>query len=391
MRAFYKILHLLTKNPKMNNIQVLFWIFDSVVLKFIKKPKKSDAKKVLLVFTHALGDIVMFMGSIKYLKEIFDGYEISILCNEQYAELVEDQFDNVIAVDFQRTSLDPLFRIKYFKTLREYYYEYSIDPMETPTYSPNLFASHAVVANNKIGIESDKKDVGKLIKIYRNSIYTRLIHVSSLEHRVKNFSDFFSAIADKRFEPHITKLPTYQDSKLPEKYFIVYPSASIPLKRWPVEQYAEIANRVYENYELPLVCCGTVLDRETVDEFIKLLIPGIKIIDLVEKTSVKEFINVIGNANIVITNDTSVYHIALATRRKTCIVTGEYTYDSFADYYAVDLHDELRLEIVSGNMDCRNCFGGCSKKINRAYPCLECVETDNVWNLVKQLMNDECE
>lgn len=34
--------------------------------------------------------------------------------------------------------------------------------------------------------------------------------------------------------------------QLPEKYFIVFPSASLPVKQWPIERFAEITRRIYK-------------------------------------------------------------------------------------------------------------------------------------------------
>lgn len=388
MKVFYKILQVLTKNPKMNNIQVLFWLFDTCVLKFIRTPNKDEKKRVLVIYTHALGDLVMFLGNVEYLKEIFSGYEITILCNSQYEELAREYFDKIIAIDFQKTSLNLLYRIAYLKIIRSYYYEYALDPIETTTYAPNLFAAHAIVSTNKIGIDIDKKSISNLIDKMREKTYTDLVSVSSYDHRIKNFSDFFSVIYRKKLTPIITRLTAKKVEELPENYCIIFPSASMEVKRWSVERFALIANRICKEYKLPIVCCGTSLDKDVVEEFMKMLSYDVHVIDMVGETSVVELINLVGNASLVVTNDTSIYHVALATRRKTCIVAGEYTYDSFLDYSKVDLNNELSLEIASGNMSCRNCIGNCSKKINHSYPCLDIVSTDTVWNCVRRLLSD---
>ena len=71
-RIFYKILQILMKIPVLQNIRMLFFFYDSVVAKFIKKPEKDSSKKrVLVVFPFALGDCILFLGAIENMQKIY--------------------------------------------------------------------------------------------------------------------------------------------------------------------------------------------------------------------------------------------------------------------------------------------------------------------------------
>ena len=42
---FYKILQLLMKIPVLQNIRILFFFYDNIVSRFVKKPGKDSSKK----------------------------------------------------------------------------------------------------------------------------------------------------------------------------------------------------------------------------------------------------------------------------------------------------------------------------------------------------------
>lgn len=70
--------------------------------------------------------------------------------------------------------------------------------------------------------------------------------------------------------------------QLPEKYFIVFPSASLPVKQWPIERFAEITRRIYKKTGWTLVVCGTKRDAGTIDTFLN-EIPEIPVCNMVQK------------------------------------------------------------------------------------------------------------
>ena len=101
-------------------------------------------------------------------------------------------------------------------------------------------------------------------------------------------------LGNLNIKPKFVNLPSEPlKEKIDEDYFIVYPSASTEYKRWPVERFAEITKRIYERTKIPLVVCGTNVDRQTNDELINLIKDDVKYIDMTGKTSILEYIDLI--------------------------------------------------------------------------------------------------
>lgn len=438
MNLFNKILQLMMKIPVLQNIRLLFYFYDSIILLFTKNPKKAKVcegknvgdgrKKILLVFPFALGDCVMFLGAAKYIREIYpsDSHEITVACQGAYKGLFGAAFDRVLPFNFTKCSVSPSERAKMLKGLRSTYYDVAIDPIGAHECTPNVYAMNAVCADEKIGVmaASDKKR--QCPEFLRKKAYTDLIEISEKNiHKNRYYAIVFSRLqqyikknvsskqqaggeqlinseqqtgreesinSEQMFKPALADLSAHIASgaelDLPKRYFIVYPSASIPVKQWPVERYARAAKLIYEKLSCPLLLCGTAADKEATDELKSQLEGQLPIVDMLGKTNVPQFISVIGQAQLVLTNDTSVYHIAVATGRKTCVVSGGYVYDTFLNYVNQGYEEgiENRVKIAAHTSECMNCDNNCKFKVEKTYPCVEEVSVEEVLGKLEELL-----
>ena len=128
---FFKIWQLLLKVPILQYIRVIFYVFDSIALPFIRRPVREEGRKrVLIVFPLSLGDAVMMLGAVETLRKELssDEYEISVICHKPYAELFEPYVDCVIPTDIRRASVSPKTRVEFLGACRKQYYDLVLDP-----------------------------------------------------------------------------------------------------------------------------------------------------------------------------------------------------------------------------------------------------------------------
>lgn len=394
MSLFNRILQLMMKIPALQNIRLAFYFFDAAALKFIKKPKKSGGKKkVLIVFPFALGDCVMFLSSAGCIRDMYpaDEWEVVAACNGPYAELFKTAFDRVITCNFTKASVAPGDRLKMLKIMRSEYFDVAIDPIGANVCSPNVYATNAVCAGEKIGVllRQDKKL--QCPAWLRRKAYDKILTMPEKDmHKIRHYYKVFEMLSGRKYEPRVASLPVGNTVELPEKFFIVYPSASIPVKQWPVDRYAAVTRKIYEKLGCPLVICGTGLDKEISEQLIGML-PDIPVVNIIGKTSVMQFVEVIGRAQLVLTNDTSVYHIAVATGRRTCVVSGGYVYDTFLDYLSNGYGEyvESHTRVVAHRSECMNCDNSCIHKVDVTYPCVEENTAEEVQQAVLELIDME--
>lgn len=392
-QIFYRILQLLLSNPYLQNIRILFYFYDEFILRWILKPSSANERKkqILVVFSAALGDCVMFLRSLPYLQTLYppEHFAVTVICQKEYKELLENYFDYVLAVDYRKASVNPFYRIKLYKILREKYYDTALDPIGSEECSPNVFTMNAVCAGEKIGIISSSNKKRQCPDWMQKKIYTKILYnpVCNL-HKVKFYTFFWEKLGAAKCEVPM-RLFAYQfTKKLPERYFMVFPSASTKVKMWPVDRFVEITKRIYREIKIPLVLCGTKSDSPIVNEFIELLHGEVPYFNFLEQTSVKELIGIIGNAELVLTNDTSAYHIAVMQKRKVCVVTGGYVYDLFINY-PCNSYDGSQPLIVCKKPSCMNCSNQCVYKVKGAYPCVENNTVEEVWEAVQTLIGSK--
>ena len=147
-----------------------------------------------------------------------------------------------------------------------------------------------------------------------------------------------------------------------------------------------MAERIYNKTGLTLVVCGTKHDESTVQEFLK-YIPGVPVVNVIGKTNIMEFMTVIGRAKLILTNDTSAYHIGVAKQVDTVLVCGGYTYDRYAHYqYAWEGYKDPVL--VSEDMPCFNCDNHCIYDNMGIFPCIGNISVDKVWKAVEKVIDE---
>ena len=394
MNLFFQIVQLLIKFPGLQKIRLIFYFFDSLILFFIKRPKKNinaRKEKIIIFFTHGLGDCAMFCSAIDYIKESFpeDKYELTLSCNSKYKDLFKNKIKKILSVDYQKTSINPLYRIKFLKKMREEYYDIAIDPFSCDECFPNVFAMNAICADKKIGALITQRKKYQCPKWLRNKIYDEIIFIKEFNlHKNKHYAKFFSELTHKNIKPVLQKIPYEKTLQLPQKYIVVYPSASIDAKRWPIERFAEITRKIVSKTACSVVCLGTKNDEDITLEFINKIRSFANVENLLEKTSVMQLVEVLGRAAFVLTNDTSIFHLAVGTETKVCVVSGGYAYSTFLNYSSNDYGKQIesRIKIIAHKSECMDCNNFCNKKFKKCYPCVDEVTVDEVWNEVMSLM-----
>jgi len=392
---FFKIFGLMMKWPVIQNIRILFYLIDSFILFFLKKPQKVSEKKkrVLIVFPFSLGDCIMFCGTAKYYRQLFseEQYELSVACRREYAELLSPYFDRVLALDYIKATVNLVERIRLLQAIRQRYYEEVFDPVTCAICSPNIFTVNAAVAGKKTGIyEGIGKRRDQCPDWLRNRIYTEIVHMREQGlHRVKYYGEVLKLFGLKNCTVSLAKFPTVPlKLSLPGRYYIVYPSASIRAKMWPVERYAYIVKKIYESCKLPAVLCGTQHDRE-VNEELKRQVPGVPVIDVISRTSARELVELVGRAIFVLTNDTGLYHIAMAQNVPTFIVGGGYVYDTFLNYH-YEQEGYRQPYLICKERECFNCFEYCRFFEGVTYPCLADVTEEYAWGKIYPALREIC-
>ena len=395
-----KLYALCQRLPFLRYLKVILYFTDFFLLIFIKKPKYKEEKKkkVFIMFNYAFGDGVIWLNSAKELRNIYtkDKYEITLICQKGINSLYENEniFDKVLSYNLTKATFDIKTRFNLYKLLRKEYYDIVIDPIGVYECTTNVFMSRALCAKKKITIlDETMKD--RMCPLWMsNKIYDEIAKVTKPNLSLIDFYyEMIRYLGNSKTETKYYPLSDVKLSiKLPKEFVIFFPSASTQLKRWPIKRYAEVAHRFYNKTKLPIVLCGTKDDLNSLNEF-KEMIKDIPSVDIIGKTSLLEFIQVVKKASYVITNDTSTYHIAVVNQIPVAIITGGYTYDRYVTYNFKNSNKYKKPYVIVKKMKCFNCDNKC-KKLNgndTTWPCLNAITTEDAWKVINKMIEDNKE
>lgn len=395
-----KLYALCQRLPFLRYLKVILYFTDFFLLIFIKKPKykSGEKKKVFVMFNYAFGDGVIWLNSAKELRNIYpkDKYEITLICQKGIHTLYENEkiFDEVLPYNLTKSTFNIKTRFNLFKILRKEYYDIVLDPIGVYECTTNVFMSRALCSKKKVTL-LDVTLKSRMCPLWMsNRIYDEIVkitkpHLSLIDY----YYELIRYLGNSKIETKYYPLSDVKLSiKLPKKFVIFFPSASTQLKRWPIERYAEIAHRFYSKTKLPIVLCGTKDDLNSLNEF-KDKIKDIPSVDIIGKTTLLEFIQVVKKASYVITNDTSTYHIAVINQIPVAIITGGYTYDRYVTYKFKNSNKYKKPYVIVNKMDCFNCDNKCKKLKSKdaTWPCLNAVTTEYAWKIIDKMIEENKE
>ncbi len=96
----------------------------------------------------------------------------------------------------------------------------------------------------------------------------------------------------------------------PDKYIVFIPGSAHEDKCWSPDKFAELADKISSKYKYPIIAVGTYSEREKTEEINNLA--KTQLINFAGHTSLKELIELLRSARLVVSNDTGPGHIASA-------------------------------------------------------------------------------
>lgn len=295
---------------------LIFSLFDFFVLKKVNVTKKT----LLLIRLDAIGDYVLFRNFIEILKNNhqYRGCKITLCGNIAWKELAENldnnYIDEFIWLDPKKFTRNLWYRYKKLKEITATGYEVVISPV----YSREFFFSDNIVklvsATEKVGSTGDLQNSTEWKKSIADRYYTKLLPANhGLLFEFYRNREFFTYLLNEQInliKPNINLPKIDLAFSLPKNYAVLFIGASKLLRKWPISYYVEIASFLKETQGLEVVLCGGSGDKIDAKLFGTLIKNDF--IDLVGKTTLLEFLSVIRNASIMITNETSAPHFAIA-------------------------------------------------------------------------------
>jgi len=376
-----------------------------LLVAFSPPPNRNEwEKRLLIVYLQAIGDAVMFTSVLKHYKNSFPDTRIYLLVQEGIGvkPVVNSFVDDVLTLDVRRFTTNPHYGYARIAELKKIGFETVLCHDHSPAEISGKFIAVSLGArsvvgyagfglalkqpfdvNMKRGIAYAKKHLDprftKIIpSIYENSARKELAHV------IFHYRAIYESFTGKKEIDYLTVLPANQNaasrvralleknSVAPRSFTILNVGSSTAWKNWPVDRFAEAAS-VLRDRNITAVLAGSSRERPLGEQFQKLY--NGKCVNLIGETSIEELIELVRESALVLTNDTSTAHIAVALKKPSvCVIgTGLLGLVSLYGYRDINLWVHKDMSCVGDNWQC---LAGAN--LSKPAPCIEAIEVSDV-------------
>lgn len=339
----------------------MFWFWRYAITKKLRK-RTFNSRKVLLLRLDLIGDCTMFTDAAYAIREAYMDREIAVVCLSSTRPIFERLgiFDRIIEVGFRPEAVQWNMVGELISRLQDDEYDILLQPQLSKFPIADIIVA-AVKCNQRISIEPlspNGNSSPAWIKM-TNFLFDQLIayprgNVSEFDY----YKSFVQGACDPLYKTKMPHLPYEKQNIVQGEYYVLYPGGSMTQKYWSLDRYAAVAEYIHR--ETGLV--GVILASEK-EKFVsqdlkahlnKSVLPFI--MDLTGKTTVSQVIDIIGNAEFVVTNDTSGVHIAAATGTPSVAIAGGWHFKRFLPYSIEDIQQGDRLPLVAyTQLPCYNC------------------------------------
>ncbi|MDD5069953.1 MAG: lipopolysaccharide heptosyltransferase II [Candidatus Omnitrophica bacterium] len=278
-------------------------------------------KKILIVRTDRIGDVVLSTPVIANLRRQFPEAHIAFMCRPYTKELLEENpyLNELIVYDKHGKDKTFLSTVKFIKKIRARSFDLAL--ILHPTNRAHIITFFAGIKrrigwNSKAGwLLTDRLENIKHLGVLHERDYT----LSLLESvGVKVDDRRLTVVVKDQAEKRVKALLLEKGVGATDKILLVNPSASCPSKRWPIDHFAEMINFVKDHAQVKVVLVSDKADKHFSDK----LVSCCDLIDLRGAVSLSELAALINYSDILVSNDSGPVHIAAALNRPVISIFG---------------------------------------------------------------------
>jgi heptosyltransferase-2 len=306
-------------------------------------------KRILVIGPSWVGDTMLMQPMLSRLKLRYPESRIDVLAPPWTAPLLHSipEVDEVIINPFPHGALKLGARYQLGKKLREAQYDQAIVlPNSLKSALVPFFAQipqrTGFVGEMRYGLLSDARKPNKKKMPLMVERFAQLAEDAAIEIPRPLANPKLEVTATQR-DAALKKLRLQLDKPVA----VFCPGAEYgPAKRWPVPYFAEIAQRL-QKHGFAIWLVGSGKDREIADKIISMGNPAC--INLCGSTDLRDAIAVLSCAELVISNDSGLMHIAAALDRPMLALFG-----SSSPQFTPPLSPKA--EVVKLDLKCSPCF-----------------------------------
>lgn len=329
-------------------------------------------KKVLVVQTAFIGDVILITPLIRAIRQVFSNSSIDVMVIPQTVNVLENNphINSLILFDKRRNKV-----FSFFKTLnkiRKEKYDIALTPHSSITTALLMFISGIPI---RVGF---KRWTAQLLLTYK------LPHLKNRQKIEKNLH-LLSPFTDKELSIQTEVYPsegtlTRMENELSDlknntyKLIAVAPGSNWFTKRWPLEYYGELVNKLIDsNYGIVFI--GSKEERNLCNQ----IKPQKNSINMAGELSLLESAAAINLCDLIICNDSGAMHLANAVKTDVFAFFGPTV--KKIGYFPIGKNDY----VFEVDLDCRPCSShGTAECPLGHHNCMRFISSDSVFQKVNE-------
>ncbi len=342
---------------------------------------RSEFKRILIVRTDRIGDVVLSTPVIKALRDGFPQAYITMMVSPYAAGVVEGNpyLDEVIVYDKDKEHKSWWSSFNFCRELSRRKFDLAV--ILHPTNRAHLLAFLAGIPR-RVGYD---KKLGFLLT-------DKLLHSKQLgeKHEIGYNLDLVRVLGlDPKdclpFVPIKPEAEAWANQELAaagikktEKILVIHPGASCPSKIWPPDRFAASGDRLIERYGFKAVIISGPKDIGLADDLEKMMKHSA--LNLAGKTTVEQMASILKRSRLFISNDSGPVHIASALGVPVVSIFGRSQAGLSPKRWGPSGSNSRILHREVGCIEClaHNCVKG--------FACLKAITVEDVMMAVSELL-----
>ncbi|MFH0827530.1 MAG: lipopolysaccharide heptosyltransferase II [Candidatus Omnitrophota bacterium] len=354
-------------------------------------------KKFLIINPFGIGDVLFTTPLIRALKEEDPQNQVSYWCNERTRGILENNPSIECIFALNRGDLKKIYRRSFLEGTRcliSLMRQIKKEKFDT-VFDFSLDHRYALVCQ-WVGI---KQRIGFNFKL-RGRFLTDKIDIEGYHDKpmVEHYAGLLRlagvGLKTARLELFVSEESKDKAKLLLERAGIkdadvligIAPGAGASwgkdasLKHWPALQFAQLADRIIENFGVKIIILGDASE----EDIAQVLTAGMKqkSINLTGKTSLEELMGVMTRLKLLVTNDGGLLHMGVALGLKTVSIFGPVSEAVYGPYPVGEHH-----QVVKKDIPCRPCYKNFRMPLcERDRACLKSITVDEVFDAARRLL-----
>lgn len=377
-------------------IQITVWLIVRFSRFFYRKKIVARPKKILIVKTHAIGDVLLVTPSIVALKKLFPETRFYALVGKWSCSALEDNphieelisYDDNILFNYRIWGiLKLIFRIKKENFDWAFIFQPSI-----------LIQLLILLSGIPYRIGFDNRGGGGILN---KSVPWK---INDNRYVALNFLELTKSVGASVSSPHLefyipkeaeryaeNFLKDYNDILRSGKVIIglcpgggVNPRDVVLAKLWPIDKYVKLIMQMIDTLDARFIVFGSHDDNPYVDRLFRYCGPYSDfLVNACLKTNLKQLGAMFKFCKMIITNDSATLHIAVALNIPSLSIFGP------TNHYCL-IPNDARHYAIQSNVECSPCyhnspFPGCNR-----IQCMEEIIVDEVVEIATKHLQKNC-